>query len=112
MGWYEEQRGQYHSKLDSSDTVEVEKAIEAAAQAIKEADFVLITAGAGMGCDSGCWLRFGLGRLGGHLLVWASSQGSGSFRAAGLGGRWARCCLRAPCADTPSRPRVARGGRA
>jgi len=52
-GWYHEQRGQYHTLLDREDSDAVSAAITAAAVAVKEADYLLITTGAGMGCDSG-----------------------------------------------------------
>lgn len=49
--WYHTERGQYHQKIDNNPQA-VSQAVSRAAKAVREADFVLITTGAGMGCDS------------------------------------------------------------
>jgi len=51
--WYHEERGKHHLFLDKHDEEAVHNAILEAAQAINEANYVVITTGAGMGVDSG-----------------------------------------------------------
>ena len=53
MSWYQQQRGKYHVFVDKGDVTAIAHALNDAASAVKGARYVLITTGAGMGCDSG-----------------------------------------------------------